>query len=162
MAIVDLDISELTEIYDNLRKVEKRLDRYHHEVSDVLMTLDLKVMARKNIDVSLNHIKKYLEREKVYIGTCAGYVKNVIDSFTAEDKIHHFPEYSFHVENIKPSAEGDMVFDGGAMHGTPDPLLEHFEDIHLRMTEEVEQIFMNNMNAAKVEDVATYRKYLQM
>jgi len=162
MAIIDLEISELTMIYESLRRAEDCLDIYYHDVSDVLNTLNLKVAARQSIDDSLEYIKKYLKKERDYIGACATMVKSVIDSFKAGDHISNLPEYSFHVDDIRPSAEVGALFEGGAMHATPDPFAEHFENIELKMTEEAEQIFMDSLNSAKVEEVESYLQYAQM
>lgn len=163
MAIIDLDISELTMIYNNLKKVEDLLDTYYHDVSDVLNTLNLKVAARQNIDDGLEHIKKYLQKESNYIAACASMTNSVIDSFKAGDSISgHLPEYSFYVDNVKPVAEVGAVIEGGAMHATPDPLAEHFESMNLKMTEEAEQVFMESINPSNVEEMESYLQYLQM
>lgn len=161
MAIINLDISELTMIYENLRRVEGCLDVYYHDVSDVLNTLNLKVAARKNIDDSLEHIKKYLRKERDYIGECASMVNSVIDSFKAGDKISNLPEYSFHVDNITPDAGVGALIPGDAMHATPDPLAEEVEKIHLKMTEQAEQIFAESLTSSAATDAATYAEFLQ-
>lgn len=162
MAIIDLELSELTMIYEKFKQAEELLDRYYREVSEILNTLNMKVASKKNIDDNLEHIKKYLKKEREYIGACATMVKAVIDSFKAGDKISNLPEYSFHVDNVKPSSDVAAVFPSGAMHATPDPLADHFENINLKMTEEAEQVFMDSIDPSNVEEVESYLQYLQM
>lgn len=163
MAIIDLDISELTMIYEGLKRAEANLDIYYHDVSDILNTLNLKVASRQSIDDSLEHIKKYIKKERDYIHACASMVNSVMDSFKANDSISgHLPEYSFHVDNVRPGSDVTSVIGVEAMHATPDPLAEHFENIELKMTEEAEQVFMDSMSPTKVEEMESFLQYLQM
>ena len=162
MAIIDLDISELTMIYEGLKRAEGNLDIYYHDVSNILNTLNLKVASRQSIDDSLENIKRYIRRERDYIHACASMVNSVMDSFVANDSISgHLPEYSFSVSNVRPESEVIGVLPGGAMHGTPDPLAEEFEKIHLKMTEQAEQIFADSLTSSALADATEYIQYVQ-
>lgn len=166
MAIIDLDISELTTIYNNLKKIASEVDDKYQDVNKILNDLNMKVAARQDIDNDLTSIKNRLKKEKDYLSSCTTLMKSVIDSFKANDNISgHLPEYHFSLQSSSGSVAvaGAGAYPSGAMHATPDPAaqIEQIEKIRLHMNQEAINLLSGDGSGQETVDGFDYQEFLK-
>lgn len=148
MSVIDLDLSELETLYNNLKTIESELQDHYRKVSNVLNTLDMKVASRREIDDSLGYVKRCLKNEKNYIAACATFTKCAIDSFRDGDNISgQLPEYDFHMNNV--NVNPGIVY------------AEALEKIQLEMVENAEQLLAQGICGSATTDAADYLEFLQ-
>lgn len=143
MAVIKLDLSELSDMRIRILRIKGDAESYYNEVSKVAQELNIKIRAKQEIVDMLTNIKTMLQKEIKYLENLANVINECIDEFAAKEKIDKLPDLWVTTK---------ILSDSRIVGGVSDLLVE--KEMH--EVSDLTTLFSNNESNASVLNLADY------
>ena len=105
MAVIKLDLSELSDMRVRILRIKGDAESYYNEVSKVAQELNMKIRAKQEIVDMLANIKATLQKEIKYLENLANVINECIDEFAVNEKIEQLPDFRVHLSPVSNLSE---------------------------------------------------------